>query len=236
MSDTKKDKKVVVSKRTDSNLISNFEGFLKNKYHSFAVLKIEKLTSALYMVSGFVSENDPLRARLRTCALDLVSCITDGRKEGFTARCLEIGTMLAMAERAGLVSLMNSKVLSEEYAALASFAEAHHDQLFGSGSIDFSTHIPEAASIGQRYPQGHTSAPTKRPVSERTSNYKRHQSRRDIILSLLNKKDRINVKDASLAIENCSEKTIQRELTAMVNEGVLLKEGERRWSTYKKAS
>lgn len=239
MSDIKKDKNVDVSKRTDSNLTINFNVFLKNEHHSFAVLKTEKLASALYMVSGFVSENDPLRTRLRTCALDLVSCVTDSRKakedasqEVFGARCLEIGTMLGTAERAGLISPMNSKILCEEYAALASFVHTHQDQIFGSGTIDPSVQVPQAAHNGIKR---HTSLPTRKPIIKRTSNDKRHKDRRGIILSLLNKKDKINLKDASSAIDGCSDKTIQRELTAMVNEGVLLKEGEKRWSTYRKA-
>lgn len=242
MSDNKKDSQAMILKRTDSNLTNNFNGFFRNEHHSFAVLKTEKLASALYMVSGFVSENDPLRTRLRSCALDLMSCITDGKRtkegvdqEGFGSRCLEIGTLLAMAERSGLVSPMNSKILCEEYAALASFVQANRDQVFGSGTIDLSTRAPKITSSSQTFTQRQTAVFGKRPIPKKTPNYKRHQTRRDIILSLFDKKDKINVKDASAAIEGCSEKTIQRELTAMVSEGVLLKEGERRWSTYKKA-
>ena len=242
MSDNKKDNRDIVSKRTDSNLTSSFNVFLKNEHHSFAVLKTEKLASALYMVSSFVSENDPLRTRLRTCALDLVSCVTDGRKgetgagqEGFGARCLEIGAMLATAERAGLISPMNSKILCEEYASLASFVQMHRDQVFGSGTIDLSTKVPKVVNVEQTFHQRQAGVLVRKPVPKKTPNHKRHQNRRDVILSLFDKKDKINIKDASSSIEGCSEKTIQRELTAMVNEGVLLKEGERRWSTYKKS-
>lgn len=241
MSDIQKDNKDGISKKTDLHLQLNFNVFLKNKHHSFAVLKTEKLASALYMITGFVSESDPLRTRLRTCALDLVSCVTDGKKEGrsadherFGARCLEIGSMLCMAERAGLISPMNSKVLCEEYATLGSFVELHRDQVFGD-HIDISAEIPASPPRHALRAQGRVPVVQKSHVPKKTSNYKRHQNRRQLILSLFNKKDKINVKDASVAIEGCSEKTIQRELTAMVNEGVLLKEGERRWSVYKKA-
>ena len=56
--------------------------------------------------------------------------------------------------------------------------------------------------------------------------------RKVIITRLLSKKGGLNIKDFSQAIRGCSEKTIQRELLAMVASGVLKKEGERRWSTY----
>jgi hypothetical protein len=56
--------------------------------------------------------------------------------------------------------------------------------------------------------------------------------RRNIILSLLKEKSSLNVRDIAKSLPAISEKTIQRELLAMVAEGVLLKKGERRWSVY----
>lgn len=58
------------------------------------------------------------------------------------------------------------------------------------------------------------------------------KDRRAAILGILQKKDRINVKDVASVIKDCSEKTLQRELLALVAQGVLKKEGEKRWSTY----
>lgn len=58
------------------------------------------------------------------------------------------------------------------------------------------------------------------------------KDRRATILGLLQRKDRITVKDVSNVIRDCSEKTLQRELAALVIQGVLKREGERRWSTY----
>lgn len=56
--------------------------------------------------------------------------------------------------------------------------------------------------------------------------------RRKIILALAKQKPSINVGDVARSIPGVSEKTIQRELLAMVAEGILEKRGERRWSTY----
>ena len=58
------------------------------------------------------------------------------------------------------------------------------------------------------------------------------KDRRATILGLLQRKDRITVKDVANVVRDCSEKTIQRELAALVSQGVLKREGERRWSTY----
>lgn len=56
--------------------------------------------------------------------------------------------------------------------------------------------------------------------------------RRKIILALLKQKPAVTVGDIAKSISGVSEKTIQRELLAMVMENILLKRGERRWSTY----
>ena len=59
-----------------------------------------------------------------------------------------------------------------------------------------------------------------------------NSQRRDQIISEISKKGEVSVKDISSVIKDCSEKTLQRELLALVAEGVLLKTGERRWSRY----
>lgn len=53
-----------------------------------------------------------------------------------------------------------------------------------------------------------------------------------VIINILKKKKEITVKDISSLVSDCSEKTLQRELLALVEDGVLKKEGERRWSKY----
>lgn len=57
-------------------------------------------------------------------------------------------------------------------------------------------------------------------------------SRRNNIVRIIGQKGRVSIKDISSEIKDYSEKTIQRELLALVEEGVLIKEGERRWSSY----
>ncbi len=59
--------------------------------------------------------------------------------------------------------------------------------------------------------------------------------RRETILQLLSEKSNLSIKDFAAVIQTYSEKTIQRELLAMVEEGLLKKQGERRWSTYSRS-
>lgn len=57
-------------------------------------------------------------------------------------------------------------------------------------------------------------------------------NRRNAILKIIKDKKEVTIKDISIIIGDCSEKTIQRELSTLVEDGVLKKVGEKRWSKY----
>lgn len=56
--------------------------------------------------------------------------------------------------------------------------------------------------------------------------------RRERIKTILEAKGQATIKDISEIITDVSEKTIQRELNAMIEDNVVKREGERRWSKY----
>lgn len=58
------------------------------------------------------------------------------------------------------------------------------------------------------------------------------EGRRRSILDVLRQQKDATIKDFSSVVNGCSEKTIQRLLIAMVRDGVLKREGDRRWSRY----
>jgi DNA-binding transcriptional ArsR family regulator len=60
----------------------------------------------------------------------------------------------------------------------------------------------------------------------------RKPGRREAVLSVIRSKGPSYIKDISTVIRDVSEKTIQRELSALVAEGILEKKGDRRWTTY----
>lgn len=60
----------------------------------------------------------------------------------------------------------------------------------------------------------------------------RKQSRRDQILTLFVKGVDVSIKDIAARIKGCSEKTIQRELNALLYDGIIERIGEKRWSRY----
>src|SRR3989338_3425442 len=79
--------------------------------------------------------------------------------------------------------------------------------------------------------------PNKAPKSYVSNNDKR-QNRKEMILNFITEKrlqgstDGVMIKDIIGKIKDISEKTLQRELSALVAKGVLKKIGDKRWSRY----
>lgn len=57
-------------------------------------------------------------------------------------------------------------------------------------------------------------------------------NRRERILTILKDKGEATIKDISEQVTDCSEKTIQRELIDLIKDGIIVRQGERRWSKY----
>ena len=87
----------------------------------------------------------------------------------------------------------------------------------------------------QEKPKQTSSAPVPKKSHSRPSGYIGNvakNERRAAIFNLLREKKEITVRDLASVVTDCSEKTLQRELLQLVEEGILNKEGERRWSRY----
>lgn len=223
------------SKKTHKTLdpVAQFPASFANDHHTYIARKAERLSTAVHMVTGFVDAQEPLRASLRRAALSVLEWCTDLEAlnrhgvDALAARAALIGSYLGTAESSGMVSTMNAKLIVDEYARLAVFVRERYS-IIRSGTLDTATAQPEQ-SKGQKdmaiYRTIQKSIVSDIPNSQ--------TSRKSDILGILNTKDRISIKDVTNVIADVSEKTVQRELLAMVADGTLIKEGERRWSTYK---
>lgn len=245
MSDNIKDnKKGALSTQSKITSTETFRNFFSNDYHTFLVQKSERLASALHIITGFIPSEEPVRLKLRTCALDLISSAADrGRLAGagidqFASQCAEIGTFLETALSAGLISHMNARLVCDEYASLAQFARENRTNITGAASFNkdgiqtpFSAQSPLEKN---QSPKVHVS--TQKRVVHGGTPKKRQSDRRTAIIDLFKNRNAISIKDAAASIVGCSEKTIQRELLSLVQEGILVKEGDRRWTTYRKVS
>ena len=245
MSDIVKDENSNDQDKTQSNvsIFNNLANQSSNSHHTFVVRKSERLASALYVITGFIPEGEPVRQRLRVCALELItrssnpSELAETGKEQFESRCTEIVTILQTANYAGLISPMNAKLIGEEYSALAAFVRMHSGKISERGHELKKSSVSEPKSISssiRHYEKGLLKTPhsSKRTlVKNKTGTL---GDRKSIILDILNKKPEISIKDVVSFMPGVSEKTVQRELLSLVANGTLVKKGSRRWTTYMK--
>lgn len=205
--------------------------------------KTEKLVTAIYMLTSFFDEKEPMKWRLRELSNRLLS-----QNENHQI-VQEVLSLLSVGKFSGLISDMNYNLISQEFSRLLPSALTLHD-LFSKDDAE-----PEAtskiaekqtlyiASSVQTLPVAsqqikdkiRESQPTgieRKPLKEFGAIAVKKNSRQSIIINLLKRKKEIMIKDVSPLIEGVSEKTIQRELLSMVSAGILKKMGEKRWSRY----
>ena len=226
------------------SIFDNLIGLFSNNHHVFIVRKSERLASALYIITGFMPPEEPIRTRLRICALEVITHsaspyeLQGAGAEKFEFRCAEIVTILQTAHYSGLISEMNAKLVSEEYAALAAFVRenrakiSEHGQPLQKSSMSGLKSTP--GSLGQKGKR--LSGNFSKSIKVITENPKdKFESRKSTIMGLLNRKESISIKDVVSFIPGVSEKTIQRDILSLVASGALTKNGSRRWTTYRKA-
>jgi predicted transcriptional regulator len=181
--------------------------------------KLQKLASAIYLITSFFDGQEPLRWRLRSSSADLVS---DTIKDKISV-VKEIGSLLLLAKSGGLVSDTNHEILIQELSKVENEQEKPLDIMYYRG-------VDSIGTIERSTPA------LSRPKSIKDKNTKdmslKKNSRQSIILEVLKSKKEAMIKDISSLVEGCSEKTIQRELISMMRAGMIRKTGERRWSRY----
>ncbi|MES2213754.1 MAG: DeoR family transcriptional regulator [Patescibacteria group bacterium] len=173
-------------------------------------------------------------------------------------RVLEIISFLEISSRTGLISEMNFSILKQEFSNLISVLDTSRTEADGYRNIlskNFfdvprSNSLPREDARNSDHGSHSTSVPThtqtiahqpdmsvinNRMAFPNTIVFKKN-NRQNIILQLLKRKKDLTIKDIAENIRDCSEKTIQRELIALINLGVLKKTGERRWSKYSLAT
>jgi hypothetical protein len=178
--------------------------------------KGQKISAALYLVTNHVSDADPLKHALRTHALALV---TDSSQLVSLAR--DIDALLRVAVLAGMIREQNARIIHAEltsYKALDTLETSTIEQLFGT-----STGVSQMSFI----PKTTLGSNAKIPNSN-----DQKSKRQDDILSFINQRKSAVIKDISTLFPDVSEKTIQRELGALVDAGKITKRGSKRWSIY----
>lgn len=265
--------------------IDDLETFDREIPYSFLRKKAEKLATATYLVTGFLSDSEPIKWQIRECGLSILSDVISvanppmsemaHRVKSIASGIGKITSLFEIAAAAGFVSGMNLAILKEEYLSIAQTVENRKigrpegGYVFSKDFFQSREPAPEPVSPSVSETETFTGDDSyKRHFKKDVENvqYKTKEdreiiadeppprsnipdtvsvhilpkrgeknSRRETVLSIIKDKGEhaeVSIKDVVGHFSDCGEKTIQRELTALVDEGVLKKTGERRWSRY----
>jgi len=194
--------------------------------------KPEKLASAIYLISGFFNDQEPLKWKLRTLASEFIAFAVSLKERQIATIeikdiVLKITGFISVAKNAGLISIENHNLMQEE---LTKYIETLDYPVNISDFLNIESQKSEMKKLEER-PVRSVMVKDK-PLKEFGAVSVKKNSRQNIIISILKRKKEIMIKDISPLINGCSEKTIQRELSAMVQTGLLKRVGEKRWSRY----
>ena len=225
----------------DKNIFSNI--FDKDIRRVYIYKKAERLAKAIHLIVPAFSSSPALRERLEDISIGLIDAAILSpsiAKEGLSQELLTLSSVLAIARSSGLLSSMNADLVSREAHNLlqevASYEEPH---LLLEEAPSLATLAKEIHSQTGRPILGQLPAPVAPPAPVRVQGHTnkgqvsdKGGNRRDAILSVLRAKGPSYIKDISTVVRGVSEKTVQRELQALVEEGKVTRTGERRWTTY----
>lgn len=226
--------------------------FEKDIRRVFIYKKAERLAKALHLIAPAFTDSTTLRNRIDAVAIGLVDAAVlppGAARTALSRELLTLSSVLSIARTGGLLSAMNAELIAREaHTLLQEVAVYEEPRLFLDDAPTLSG-IAKNALKRESQSNGHSALPrqamtpqrtvkpkaaaTKGQVKDTTVAAPAHiKDRREAVLSVLQDKGSVSIKDISTLIRGISEKTIQRELASLVDSGAVVRQGERRWSTY----
>jgi DNA-binding transcriptional ArsR family regulator len=235
----------------EKSIFSNI--FDKDIRRVYIYKKAERLAKAIHLVAPAFATSPALKDRIDAVAVALIDAAIvppSESRELLSRELLALSSVLAIARTTSLLSSMNAELIAHEaHELLQEVASYDEPRLF----LDPVPTIAELAKTVAQKP-AQASKVFEKPESKtaKAANLSIGQNkghsigqiadtgvksgRRDSILSVLRAKGPVYIKDISTVIRDVSEKTIQRELQSLVEEGAVSRTGERRWTSYSLAS
>lgn len=209
----------------------------------YILQKSQKIVSALYLITDHIKDSDVIKWEIREDGISLISnsmlikTIHPSEKENAYRTVIlnleKIISLLNVALISSVISNMNATIMIHELESLLLFVEKESKNNLLPGYI-----LSDSFFSDEKVIKKDSSVDKGHDIQSRTnatgvSNIsKQGVSRKDSILAILRTNSNLTIKDFTKVIKDCSEKTIQRELIALVKSGVVKRVGERRWSTY----
>ncbi len=224
--------------------------FEKDIRRVFIYKKAERLAKAIHLIAPAFIDSVSLMNRVDAVAIGLVDAAilpSGAARMALSRELLTLSSILSIAHTGGLLSAMNAELIARETRALLQEVAAYEEpRLFFDETPTLSGIAKKALSqdSSQRSSAARHAAESRPPAKKNPPADKGHikdmeavtdsavKDRREAIVSVIKNKQKASIKDISMLIRGVSEKTIQRELLALIALGRIEKQGERRWSTY----
>lgn len=210
--------------------------------------KAERLAKAVHLVAPAFKHNPSIHDRVERISLALIDAAVlppHSAKDALSKELLSLSSVLSIARTTGLLSAMNADLIGREAHTLLEEIAGYEEPRLSIPDVPTLAELAKEAghAAHQSTPRPRLTAPhvpkgqNKGHVSDTREVLATpvKSDRREAILSVLRSKGPSYIKDLSTVIRDVSEKTIQRELQALVAEGVISRTGERRWTTYQMA-
>jgi hypothetical protein len=196
--------------------------------------KGQKILAAVYLVTDHLPETEAIRHSLRARVIEFLA--NENVSPEKTLGQIEI--LLGGAVFAGLISEKNSSIILYEMNhfyrnSLSGSMTAQLHTLFNTTSTPQSR-AEISVKDNKKTFIGHTISHTNKTdfVNTNSKNLLNKSARQDTILSFINERKSAVIKDIISLFPEVSEKTIQRELNALIDSGRITKRGTKRWSIY----
>ncbi|MES2416421.1 MAG: hypothetical protein V4504_01855 [Patescibacteria group bacterium] len=245
------------SNKVASSLSRERESLIKDNKISYK--KTNKLVTAVYMVTDIMDKNEPMRNKIRTLATEIISDIDQNDNISASTKVESIMSFLDITTTLKMISQMNKNILFREFYELKNALLVPQENAISIDGYfieeDQNSYIqvlPRKEIFYKGHHNGHTKSTNiglqkggtlMKALSDKTSQKQYSEGfdmlkkeRRFEIVKVIKEMKQATIKDIlqnkTGVLKSCSEKTLQRELIAMIKDNVLNKIGEKRWSKY----
>ncbi len=235
----------------DSNINdSQFQKLLHNdNYYRQIFKKTEKIVSVIFYILNNIDANKKSETHISNIAgkahfvhenalrtLEIKPASSKEVLEQFAQALIGLDSTLRVVSVSGVITPDVLAVITTEIDAVLRGLRPYL-QASGLTSSDFFDQLgvaPGPQRSVSRHPArlDATRTDVRSPASVSSVASQGTVDRRERIKTILEAKGEATIKDISEIVTDCSEKTIQRELNAMIEDNIVKRQGERRWSKY----
>jgi len=265
--DSKKDKTINKGQKDTKETIKDNKGLHLRSVSNLSSLfgKTQKISTACYILTNHINENDPLKRRIRECSISLIKDIFSTNEDSFKNRTnfftlaeKSISELIVLFDIVFLIKLVSEsnynimcrELMGTREAVIKLQAETDKKPFLPESFFSEETSITEGDKISSSA-LAEIKERLKNNVPRQISGYRHKgqdnvlyksinngiksgnkEERKNTILDFVRENNEVGIKEICNHLAGVGGKTVQRELTKMVEEGIIVRTGNKRWSRY----